>query len=107
MERRREPRLSLRCPIHFRCLERDEEGRSVTEDVSARGARFRTVSWERLRAGDRLRVTLTVPASQSGEIDLTGMGRVVRIEPGSIEERPSPGDVAVTFEAPFSLRSIL
>jgi hypothetical protein len=110
MERRREPRLGLRCPIHFRLLEQEVEGRSVTVDVSARGTRFRTVSWPTMSPGDRLEVTLTVPSRSTAageEIDLVGRGQILRIDPEVGEERPSARGVAVLFDAPLSLSSIL
>lgn len=111
MEKRREPRLGMRCPIHFRLLAGSEEGRSVTVDVSARGTRFRTVSWSRLGAGDRVEVTLTVPSDSAvaggGSLDLIGKGRIVRIEPGSSEAQLSAGGVAIEFDSPLNLSSVV
>jgi hypothetical protein len=110
-DRRREPRLGLRCPIYFRLLDRKEEGHSVTVDVSARGARFRTVSWRSLGRGDRLEVKLTVPSAPTiagaGGIDLVGRGRIVRIEPGPAAPRLAAGGIAVEFDSPLNLSSIL
>jgi hypothetical protein len=101
----------MRCPIHFRLLGRSEEGRSVTVDVSARGTRFRTVSWRRLRAGDRVEVTLTVPSDSAvaggGALDLMGVGRITRVEPGADETRLSAGGVAIEFDSPLNLSSVV
>jgi hypothetical protein len=111
IERRRAPRLDLRCPIHYRLLNRPEEGRSVTDNVSARGARFSTVAWETLHPGDRLEIRLTVPATLgvagSGGVDLMGRGRITRVEPGPEGERLEAGGVAVEFDSPLNLSTIL
>lgn len=111
MERRREPRLALSCPIQFRVLEREGEGRSVTVDVSARGARFRTVTWRTLHPGDRLEIRLTVPSSDetgiTGGVDLVGAGRVVRIEPGPAGDALAAGGIAIEFDSPLNLSSIV
>lgn len=105
VERRRDPRLELRCPIRFRAPGSGARGRSVTQNVSARGAYFRTVAWGELQVGDELEVSLAVaqPGASGAQIDLSGRGRVARIEAPADVEELSVGGVALEFESALDL----
>ena len=101
VERRRDPRLALRCAIRFRVSKAGTQGRSVTQNVCARGAYFRTIAWGDLHVGDVLDVSLAVAPAASFEdsIDLSGRGRVVRVEVPEDDEELAAGGVALEFES--------
>jgi hypothetical protein len=87
-EQRANQRLKLRYPIRVHAEEADDAtvlGRTVTQNVGARGAYFSTFDAERYRVGQPVSVVLSVPHRLAGGgpdvvLDLRGRGRVVRIE---------------------------
>ncbi len=86
---RKNPRLRLSYPIHVTRPGTDGEselGRTVTHNLSARGAYFRTFNGEAYEEGAQVALAITVPHQlSSGKreilLDLRGRGRVVRVEP--------------------------
>jgi hypothetical protein len=115
-ERRRNPRLRLCYPIETRVREDGEAGssRSVTADLGARGAYYRTFAGSAFRVGQKVSVRIVVPhALTSGDsevrIDMRTEGRVLRVEP--VRGREGFGEdgvllfgVAVTFDRPLEFR---
>lgn len=87
-EQRENPRLALRYPIRVSIDGMEGasvSGRTVTCNVAARGAYFRTFDGDAYRVGQPVSVTLSVPhrlaaGGQEVMLDLAGTGRVVRIE---------------------------
>jgi hypothetical protein len=114
-EKRGNPRLKLRYPIQVR---RDDDpsdavlGRTVTQNLGARGAYFSTFDAEGFRVGQAVTVVLAVPhklaaAGQEVMLDLRGRGRVVRVDGPEVvrvygEDGKSPAGVAIEFATPLS-----
>jgi len=117
-ERRTDPRLRLCYPIEVHTVDtgapstlgRTVLGRTVTQDLSARGAYFCTSAERPCEVGSGVSVLVTVPhtlASGGSEvsIDLRGNGRVVRIDSPA---RGSAGEdgvrltgIAIEFNRPL------
>ena len=115
-ERRQNPRLALSYPIELSVREPGEAGgtRAVTANLCARGAYFKTFSWDPFRAGQSVSVKIQVPhAMVEGDeqirIDMNAPARVKRME--SIQGREALGEdgldlrgVAVEFDEPLQFR---
>ena len=113
-ERRANPRLRLSYPIevHVRTIGCAGGTRGVTSNLSARGAYFKTFSWEHFEAGSRVAVTVQVPhPMQAGsdmlELNMSTEGTVRRMD--RVNGREALGEdglalkgVAVEFDAPLS-----
>lgn len=113
-ERRANPRLSLSYPIEVQLKEVGQAGgtRSVTTNLSARGAYFKTFSWEHFTMGSRVGVTVLVPhPMQAGrdvmELNMMTQGTVCRMD--RVNGREALGEdglalkgVAVRFDSPLS-----
>ncbi len=112
-ERRQNPRLSLSYPIELNVREPGESGgtRGVTANLCARGAYFKTFSWDAFRAGQSVSVNIQVPhamvtGSEQIRIDMQAPARVRRMD--SISGREALGEdgldlrgVAVEFDTPL------
>ena len=115
-ERRQNPRLELSYPIELNVKEPGEAGgtRAVTANLCARGAYFKTFSWDAFRAGQSVCVKIQVPhamvtGSEQFRIDMQASAKIRRME--SVEGREALGEdgldlrgVAVEFEAPLEFR---
>lgn len=114
-ERRDHPRLRLSYPI--RILPDNDEGaaplgHTVTQNLSSRGAYFRTFRSAPYQAGHPVSIVISVPhrtATDAREVvlDLKGAGRIVRVESPSHggpygEDGVALAGVAVEFVAPLS-----
>jgi hypothetical protein len=114
-EKRANPRLKLRYPI--RIARADDAapafiGRTVTQDLGARGAYFSAFETEPFEVGQEVTVVVTVPhrlAAGGHEVmlDMRGAARVVRVEDPSVhrqfgEDGASLAGVAVEFSKPLS-----
>jgi hypothetical protein len=112
-ERRTDPRLRLCYPIEVRPGDGPEvsvTSRTVTQDLSARGAYFCTSMPEDCQVGRTVEIVVTVPhrlAADGSEvsIDLRGHARIVRVD---LPARGSAGEdgvvlagVALEFERPL------
>jgi hypothetical protein len=92
MTRRPEQRSNQRLKLHYPIQVQDENapeaaaiGRTVTQNVAARGAYFSTFEAGQYRVGQAVSVVLSVPHRLAAGgpdvvLDLRGSGRVVRIE---------------------------
>jgi hypothetical protein len=114
-EKRTNPRLNLRYPIQIARAERAGAtvlGRTVTQNLGARGAYFSTFETAPFSIDQEVTVTLTVPhrlAAGGHEVmlDMRGRGRIVRVEGPEVHRRygedgASPVGVAVEFAGPLS-----
>ncbi len=113
-ERRRETRLGLRYPIRVlsAVAPRPAVGRTVTCNLSARGAYFSALAPTGLDVGRELTVVVTVPhrfdpAGPEVRLDLCGRARIVRIEePDARKGYGEDGDpivgVALAFAGPLA-----
>lgn len=87
-EHRANPRLKLRYPIRVETHDADDAtvlGRTVTQNVAARGAYFSTFEPGPYHVGQEVAVTLSVPHRLAGGgqevvLDLRGRGRVIRLD---------------------------
>lgn len=114
IEKRTNPRLGLSYPIEVCVEERGSAGgtRGVTANLSARGAYFKTFTWQAFREGVAVRVRILVPHSmRSGdeevELHMRTSGRVKRLE--RIIGREALGEdgidlkgIALEFDAPLA-----
>lgn len=114
LDRRASPRLRLSYPIRLLDVDLRKEliaDRTVTQDVSARGAYLRTYCSQSLRSGRRVAVVVSVPHRLNGEqrlreLCLRTSATVVRLDdPGARgfhgeDGRPLVG-VALHFAAPL------
>lgn len=114
-EKRCDARLRLAYPIRVhRTDEETEHGRTVTRNLSARGAYFSTFDGPAFAVGERVGVVISVPhrlADGTADVllDLRGEARVVRVEtpaepPVYGEDGLSLTGVAVRFEEPLRFR---
>jgi len=116
-ERRSNPRLRLRYPIRIaRSAESSSAviGRTVTQDLGARGAYFSTFESGPFSVGQEIDVVLTVPhrlAAGGHEVmlDMRGAARVVRVEGPDVHRRfgedgASLAGIAVEFVRPLSFQ---
>ena len=115
-DRRENPRLKLSYPIEMSVREEGEVGsaRSVTANLSARGAYFKTFGWQDFREGQRVSVKIRVPHRlQAGEeaiqLHMRAEGRLLRIDPTPEQEAfgedgVAMGGIAVKFDAPLEFR---
>lgn len=86
-EQRTSPRLTLRYPIRVenaKGTRAEVLGRTVTQNVAARGAYFSTQDGESYRVGQCVKVELEVPHRMATGpevmLRLRGTGKVVRVE---------------------------
>jgi hypothetical protein len=98
--------------VHLRGEGRAGGTRSVTTNLCARGAYFKTFSWSHFEEGARVGVRVLVPhPAQSGEeimeLTMCTLGRVCRME--RVSGREALGEdglslkgVAVMFDSPLS-----
>ena len=112
-DKRNNPRLALSYPIELQVCVRGEAGRTsgVTSNLSARGAFFRTFSWQPFREGQQVRVRIRVPHPlKAGEeliqLDMGARGRVVRLDPvigreGFGEDGIDLKGIAIRFDDPL------
>lgn len=77
----------LSYPIELKTREAGLCGRAsgVTTNLGARGAYFKTFSWEDFREGVRVDISIQVPHPMHGDTDLVHLrmktvGRVIRVE---------------------------
>jgi len=87
VDRRDNPRLRLSYPIRLSAGTEESRplGRTVTHDLSARGAYFSTFHGAPYEVGREVLVEVTVPhrlaaGGREVTLDLRGAGRVVRVE---------------------------
>ena len=117
-EKRCDARLRLAYPIRVhRTDEETTHGRTVTRNLSARGAYFSTFHGTSFTVGERVGVVISVPhrlADGTSDVllDLRGEARVVRIDqpaapPVYGEDGLSVTGVAVCFEEPLRFRYAL
>jgi hypothetical protein len=80
VERRATPRFALRLPVLLKSPQGGKPVAAITRDVSARGICFCTSS--ELLQGSTIEFTLTLPAdiTLADPLDVSCVGRVVRIE---------------------------
>ena len=121
MTRRSEQRVNQRLKLHYP-IRVDSDvasgatvlGRTVTQNVGARGAYFSTFEADQYRVGQPVSVVLSVPHRLTGGgpdvvLDLKGRGRVVRVE-GPEKHRKFGEDgatltgVAIEFAASLSFQ---
>jgi len=114
LERRANPRLNLSYPIEVQVREEGRAGgtRGVTTNLSARGAYFKTFSWQHFDMGSRVGVTVLVPhPMQEGadvlELNMMTVGTVCRLD--RVSGREALGEdglalkgIAVEFDLPLS-----
>lgn len=116
-EQRDNPRLKLHYPIRVETARESGAtvlGRTVTQNVAARGAYFSTFDAGLFRVGQQVSVVLSVPhrlAAGGDEVmlDLRGRGRVVRIEGPEVhgrygEDGTTLAGVAVEFSESLSFQ---
>ncbi len=114
-DKRTNPRLNLRYPIQVTRLEDSRAtvlGRTVTQNLGARGAYFSTFETAPYPVGQEVTIVLSVPhrlAAGGHEVmlDMRGRGRIVRVEGPQTSRRfgedgVSPVGVAVEFAGPLS-----
>lgn len=114
-EKRTNPRLKLRYPIQVKRESGSGDsvlGRTVTQNLGARGAYFSTFDAEGFRVGQAVAVVLSVPhrlaaAGQEVMLDLRGRGRVVRVEGPEVhktygEDGTTLAGVAIEFASPLT-----
>jgi hypothetical protein len=116
-EKRSNPRLKLRYPIRIAGADDDSRtfiGRTVTQDLGARGAYFSAFETEPFAVGQEVSVVVTVPhrlAAGGHEVmlDMRCDARVVRVEGPSVHRRFGEdgavlAGVAIEFSQPLSFQ---
>ena len=115
-ERRTDTRLVLSYPIEIRKGEESGPsiGRTVTQNLSARGAYFSTFASAAFPVGQDVAIVLTVPhrLATSGQeilLDMRGTARVVRVEGPELHRRygedgATLSGVAIEFSNPLTFR---
>lgn len=115
-DKRANPRLKLCYPIEVAVREDGRQGgtRSVTTNLSARGAYFKTFAWAELSVGSCVEVRIVVPHSLVGgeesiQLQMQTTGRIRRMD--LIVGRDALGEdglplkgVAVEFDAPLAFQ---
>jgi hypothetical protein len=116
-EKRSNPRLKLRYPIRIACADDAAPafiGRTVTQDLGARGAYFTAFETAPFVVGREVSIVVTVPhrlAAGGHEVmlDMRCDARVVRVEGPSVHRRygedgAALAGVAVEFSKPLSFQ---